>query len=72
VLIDGETLVRFMFEHGVGVATTSIYEVKRSTPISSRRSNATQFLAVSGPWEFAARPSLWLSDWRSKRAWIYG
>jgi restriction system protein len=29
VLIDGETLARFMFEHGVGVATTSTYEVKR-------------------------------------------
>jgi restriction system protein len=29
VLIDGETLALFMFEHGVGVATTSVYEVKR-------------------------------------------
>jgi len=29
VLIDGETLSRFMFEHGVGVTTTSVYETKR-------------------------------------------
>lgn len=29
ILIDGQKLVRLMFEHGIGVSTASIYEVKR-------------------------------------------
>lgn len=29
ILIDGALLARLMFEHGVGVTTASVYEVKR-------------------------------------------
>jgi restriction system protein len=29
ILIDGARLARLMFDHGIGVATASTYEVKR-------------------------------------------
>ncbi len=29
VLIDGETLARFMIDHGLGVSTLSTYELKK-------------------------------------------